>query len=106
MMAAAAIAGRGEEDFDDGDGDEGMVVEGGPGRMYGGNGGVSGIGGEEDGDGEEGDEAPGRMWLGKKAQEEMERALEGVVEKEYMIKKRYGDPMDRVRQKEAAAGRA
>ncbi|KAL1619984.1 hypothetical protein SLS56_009857 [Neofusicoccum ribis] len=39
-------------------------------------------------------EAPGWGWKNKKAQEEWAKAEEGLVERERMVKARYGDPLE------------
>jgi hypothetical protein len=41
--------------------------------------------------GKEDENGPGSNWLSKKGQEEIHRAMEGVVDREYMLGNRYGD---------------
>ncbi|KAF2199941.1 hypothetical protein GQ43DRAFT_464407 [Delitschia confertaspora ATCC 74209] len=40
------------------------------------------------------EDEPGYEWMNKRAQEEMVRALDQIVDKGSMIKLRYGDPLD------------
>jgi hypothetical protein len=40
---------------------------------------------------DEGVDEPGSKWKSKKGQEEMKKAMEQIVDREYMIKKKYGD---------------